>query len=201
MAAARAPVTAVAIGCSAGGLEALRRLLAPLPADFAPAIVVVAHLSPDGGSLLPSLLASHCRLPVVEAEDKMAVRPGRVHIAPPGYHLLVEADQTLALSVDDKVCNVRPSVDVLFESAADAWGAGLVGVVLTGANSDGARGLRAIKAAGGRGLAQDPGEALADTMPLAAIATGAVDQVLGLGAMAAALVALAAPPPKARARR
>lgn len=174
---------AVVVGCSAGGLDALRRVLAPLPATFPVPIVVVAHMAPDGGSMLAELLDKVCRLAVVQAHEKMAAEPGQVYVCPAGYHLLVEEDQTFSLSVDDRVCNVRPAIDVLFESAADAWGERLIGIVLTGANSDGTAGLLAIKAAGGYGLVEDPAHAYAATMPRSAIEAGAADCVLALDAM------------------
>ncbi len=187
------PFRAVAVGCSAGGLEALRHVLSPLPANFPLPVVVVAHIAPDGGSLLAELLAGTCRLPVTEAEEKAKAEGGHVYIAPPGYHLLVEEDETFSLSVDEKVCNVRPSIDVLFQSAADVWRAGLIGVVLTGANSDGTAGLRAIRQAGGYCLVQDPAQAFADTMPRSAIDAGLADCVAPLDDLAGQLMALALP--------
>jgi two-component system chemotaxis response regulator CheB len=189
---APAGIEAVAVGVSAGALEALRVLLRPLPADFHPAMLIVTHNSSDGPHLLPGLLARECRLPVLEAEEREPVRPGHVYIAPPNYHLLVERERTFSLSVDERVCNVRPSVDVLFQSAADAYRRQLVGVVLTGANGDGARGLKAIRDAGGRTLAQDPETAYAPTMPLRAIEAGAVERVLPLDRLAVDLLALCA---------
>ena len=183
----------VVMGCSAGGLEALRRVLAPLPASFALPIAVVAHTAADGGGMLASLLGSVTELPVVEAEDKMPALPGRVHLGPAGYHLLLEADESFALSVDAKVCNVRPAIDLLFETAADVWAEGAIGVILTGANSDGTNGLRAIKAGGGFAIAQDPEEAFAATMPRSAIAAGLTDCVLPLDAIGGTLASLAAP--------
>jgi two-component system chemotaxis response regulator CheB len=130
---------------------------------------------------------------VSEAEEKMPARPGHVHISPAGYHLLLEADETFALSVDAKVRNVRPAIDVLFESAADVWTDGLIGVILTGANDDGTAGLKAIKAQGGFVIAEDPDEAFADTMPRSAIAAGVVDCVLPLDAIGATLASMATP--------
>lgn len=180
-------MAAIVIGCSAGGLDALRVLLQALPAQFAAAVIIVAHTAPDSDSLLPGLLAKTCRLPVGVAQEREPVLPGRVYVAPPNYHLLIEPNRRFALSVDERVCFVRPSIDVLFQSAADAYGENLVGVILTGANNDGAQGVRAVKAAGGVILVQDPAQAYADAMPLAAIATGAVDQVLPLDALAKAL--------------
>lgn len=179
---------AVVIGCSSGGVAALERILSGLPADFHLAVVVVLHMGVDGISLLPDLLARHSRLPVVEAAEMAVVVPGWVYVAPPGYHLLIEEDRTFSLSVDAKVSYARPSIDVLFESAADAYGERLIGVILTGANSDGSQGLRAINAAGGLCLAQEPAAAEAREMPLAAIATGVVDHVVPLDDMADFLV-------------
>jgi two-component system chemotaxis response regulator CheB len=187
------PFRAVVVGCSAGGLDALRLLLAPLPADFPLPIVVVAHLAPDSGSLLAELLDNACTLAVAEAAEKEVVQPGRVYIAPPGYHLLVEQDESLSLSVDEKVCNVRPSIDVLFQSAADVWAERLIGVLLTGANSDGTVGLRAVKGRGGYCLVQDPARAFAKTMPRSAISAGLADCLLPLDDMGRRLAALVEP--------
>jgi len=182
-------IEAVVIGCSAGGLEALRVLLRPLPAGLTAALVICAHTTPEGPGLLPQLLAAHCRLPVSEAIEREAALPGHVYVAPPNYHLLIEADHRFALSVDPWVCYTRPAIDVLFAAAADAYQERLLGIVLTGANSDGAQGLRAVKAAGGVTLVQEPATAEADSMPRAAIATGAVDQVLPLEDIANVLIA------------
>ena len=175
---------AVVIGCSAGGLDALRTVLETLPTGFPSAVIIVAHIAPDCDSLLPSLLTKACRLPVSEAQEREPILPGHVYVAPPNYHLLIEPDRTFALSVDERVCFVRPSIDVLFHSAADAYGERLIGVVLTGANSDGAQGLKAVKAVGGLTLVQDPANAYADAMPKAAIATGAADKILPLDVLA-----------------
>jgi two-component system chemotaxis response regulator CheB len=179
---------ALVIGCSAGGLDALRIVLEALPAGYRLAVIIVSHSSPDGANLLPSLLAKSCRLPVSEAGEREPVLPGHVYVAPPNYHLLIEPNRSFALSVDQRVCFVRPSVDVLFQSAADVYGAGLIGLILTGANNDGAEGIKAIKAAGGLTLVQDPAEAYADVMPKAAIATGAVDKRLSLQALTLEIV-------------
>lgn len=186
-------VDAAVIGCSAGGLQALQQILGPLPADLGIAIVVVSHTSPDGVCLLPQLLGRACRLPVGEAEERQPVRPGHVYVAPPNYHLLIEPDRSFALSVDPRVCNVRPAVDVLFVSAAAAYRRRLAGVVLTGANADGAMGLKAIADAGGVCLVQDPETAAADAMPRAALAAAAGATVLPLPAIPGALMELARP--------
>jgi two-component system chemotaxis response regulator CheB len=172
---------AVAIGASAGGIDALNALLPMLPADFAPAVLIVLHLRPDTPSLLGEMFGLRCALPVCEAEDKMPVLPGHVYVAPPDYHLLVEADADgtrFALSVEPPVRFSRPSIDVLFESAAVAWHGALLGVVLSGANDDGTRGLQAIRARGGRTWVQLPGTAQASEMPSHAIAGGPVDEIL-----------------------
>lgn len=166
----RAPeAKAIVIGSSAGALEALSAILPALPQDFALPIMIVVHVPAHRDSALSELFQAKCRVRVKEAEDKEPIVPGTVYFAPPDYHLLVEAGQSLALSSDEPVLFSRPAIDVLFESAADAFGAGLVGVVLTGANSDGARGLKAIADAGGRALVQSPRGAFAATMPEAAI--------------------------------
>lgn len=172
-------IDGVVIGASAGGLEALGLVLEALPADFRPAILVVVHIPQDRPSLLAELLAARTRLPVREAMDKDPLEPGRVYVAPPGYHLLVERGGTLALSQDAPVAYSRPSIDVLFESAARALGARVLGIVLSGANSDGAEGLAAIRRAGGKAWVQRPAEALAPTMPAAAIARAGADLVVG----------------------
>ncbi|MBS4097351.1 MAG: chemotaxis protein CheB [Sulfuricella sp.] len=160
---------AVAIGCSTGGLAALEAILPALPADFPAALLVVMHSAPESRNLLVDLLARRCKLPVQEAEEKESVDPGKIYVAPPGYHLLIEDDHTFSLSNDAKVSYARPSLDVLFEAAADVYGSHLVGVVLTGANHDGAGGLKAIAAAGGLCLVQDPATAEARTMPESAL--------------------------------
>lgn len=188
----RGTVDVAVIGCSAGGLAALQRLLRPLPADLRIPIVIVSHTAPDGAGMLPRLLARECVLPVTEAEERGPVAPGRVHVAPPNYHLLIEPGFTFSLSVDAKVCNVRPAVDVLFVSAAAAYRRRVAGVVLTGANADGADGLRAIAETGGVCLVQDPGTAEAEAMPRAALAAVPGAKALSLSAIAAELVELAA---------
>jgi two-component system chemotaxis response regulator CheB len=160
---------AVVVGASAGALDALSTILSGLPADFSAPIMIVVHLPPDKDSMLVDLLQTKCALPVREAEDKEPIRSGTVYLAPPDYHLLVEVDRRLSLSSEEPERFSRPSIDVLFETAADAYGPALVGVVLTGANDDGARGLRTILAAGGSGVVQSPETAYAADMPLAAL--------------------------------
>lgn len=162
---------AVVIGVSAGALEALSTILPALPADYPLPIVIVVHLPPNKNSLFAELLDSKCSLRVCEAEDKEPLLAGTVYIAPPGYHLLVEMDRTLSLSTEEEILYSRPSIDVLFETAADAFGEQLIGVVLTGANEDGARGLRAIVDSGGKAIVQRPDTAMAMMMPQSALKT------------------------------
>jgi two-component system, chemotaxis family, protein-glutamate methylesterase/glutaminase len=157
----------VVIGASAGGLYALRAVLNPMPADFNIPVVVVQHRSKDS-ELLCELLQECTSLRVTEVSDKEEMRPGFVYVAPPDYHTLVE-DGFLALSVDAPVRYSRPSIDVTFESAADAYGMDTIGVVLTGANPDGALGLSRIVGAGGYGVVQDPDDAEVPVMPKAAM--------------------------------
>ncbi len=160
---------AVVIGASAGGMQALESIFAQFAADFSLAVLVVQHRHKASDDFLSKYFNDICLLQVVEAEDKMEVQAGVVYIAPPDYHLQVEMDKTLSLSVDPSVNYSRPSVDVLFETAAEAYGERLVGVVLTGANSDGSRGLARIQQLGGLTLIQEPSTAEAPQMPEAAI--------------------------------
>lgn len=171
---------AVVIGVSSGGLEALKVVVPGLRPDFALPVLIVQHLAPHADSYLPVCLNALSPLTVKEAEDKESLRPGVVYVAPPDYHLLVEPDATLSLSVDPKVNFSRPSVDVLFETASDAFGPELVGIVLTGANHDGAAGLARIKRRGGLAIVQSPESAQAPAMPQAAIDATAADHVLSL---------------------
>lgn len=180
----------VVMGCSAGGLSALRQVLGRLPADFPLPVLVVSHLSPDAPSLLPEILTRNCLLRVRECEEKDTVASGSIFVAPSGYHMLVERDHTLSLSVDPKVSNARPSIDVLFESAAEAYGASLIGVIMTGANSDGAMGSRMVREAGGSILVQDPLTAEADTMPRAALETAGADFIGSLDEIADRLMTI-----------
>lgn len=181
---------AIAIAVSTGGIQALRRLFAGLPGDFPLPLLVVLHTASADSRGLCAVLQAVTALPVREAE--LGVRPlAGIHIAPPGYHLLVEADGRFALSVDDKVCHVRPSADVLFESASDAWEDALIAIVLTGANDDGARGLAAVRARGGYAIVQDPLDAEMPGMPEAALRIAGADRVLPLHAIGPMLIGLA----------
>jgi two-component system, chemotaxis family, protein-glutamate methylesterase/glutaminase len=173
----------VCIGASWGGLKALGRVLADLPAEFDLPIAIAQHRHPDSPpETLAELLHTQTNRPVLDAEDKMAIEPRHVYVAPPNYHLLVERG-FFALSVDERIHFARPSIDVLFETAADAYGAGVIGIILTGANNDGALGLARIKEIGGVALIQDPLGAARRTMPDAAIAATAADAILPLDAI------------------
>ncbi|WP_034643683.1 chemotaxis protein CheB [Desulfovibrio inopinatus] len=160
---------AIVLGASAGGPEAILYLLRSLPNEYPVPIFVVLHMHPNQKGNFPSYCNKYCSLKVKEAEDKEVVLPGTVYIAPPNYHLLLERDRTLALSVDARVKFSRPSIDVLFESAADVYKNELVGIILTGANDDGADGLKKIKQLGGVTIVQDPATAAFASMPKAAI--------------------------------
>lgn len=161
---------AVVIGASAGAVEALLHVLPQLPRGYPLPVLVVVHVPPQRRNVLASLFAARCPLDVREPDDKEPAAPGTILFAPPDYHMLVEADRTISLSVEGPVQFSRPSIDVLFESAADAYGPGLIGAVLTGANHDGAEGLAAVAAAGGMAIVQDPAQAAYPVMPEAALA-------------------------------
>jgi two-component system chemotaxis response regulator CheB len=179
----------VVVGASWGGLRAVATLLEGLPPWFEPAVVVVQHRGPGPSLGLADALAGRSALPVVEATDKEPIRPGHAYLAPPDYHLLVERD-ALVLSIDEPEGFSRPSIDVLFESAADAYGAEVAGVLLTGASDDGANGLQRIRRRGGVGVVQDPETAERRRMPDAGIAAGGAHRVLPIEKIAAFLVEL-----------
>lgn len=178
-----ATVDAVLIGASAGGLDALMAMLAGVDLGTRVPLVALLHLPATHHSRLPDLFASRLGLRSREACAHAPVEGGVLHFAPPGYHLLIEADRTFSLSCDPPVHFSRPSIDVLFESGAVAYGSRLAGVVLTGANADGAAGLRSIRAAGGLAVVQDPAEAQQPVMPQAAIDASGPDHVLPLAAI------------------
>jgi two-component system chemotaxis response regulator CheB len=178
-AAARA-IEAVVIGASAGGFEALLAVLKGLPPTYPMPLVAVLHLPENHDSRLPELFGYRLELKVCEARDKEALAPGVLYFAPAGYHLLVETDRTFSLSCEGRVSYARPSIDVLFETAADAYGKSLAGILLTGANYDGAAGLAGMKVAGALTVVQDPATAEVPTMPEAAIRRMAPDLILPL---------------------
>lgn len=186
----RATIDGVAIGTSAGGVDALSVLLPALPPTLQAAVFVVIHLPRERRSLLVDVFQPKCAVPVREALDKVVVEPGTVYFAPPDYHLLIDRGPQLALSADDLVNFSRPSVDVLFESAADVYGDRLLGIILTGASHDGALGLDAVRRAGGRTVVQRPDTAQVPVMVESALQRGPVDYVLPLDEIAALLRSL-----------
>jgi two-component system chemotaxis response regulator CheB len=161
---------AVVIGASAGALEALSAILPSLPSSYRLPVIIVVHVPRDKKSVMAEIFQAKCGIEVREAEDKEPIRGGTAYFAPPDYHLLVEPNKSLSLSDDEPVFYSRPSIDVLFESAADAYGQNLIAIVLTGANRDGADGLKTIAEAGGMAIVQSPEGAYASAMPEAAIA-------------------------------
>ena len=177
------PFEAMVIGVSAGGLAALGKILPELSEDFPLAVLIVQHMRRDADGFLWRHLDTLSRLTVKEAEDKEAIQPKTVYIAPPDYHLLVEPDRTLSLSADERVNFSRPSIDVLFETAAEVYQQRLIGVILTGANNDGTHGLQTIKSYGGLAMVQSPESAESDAMPRSAIAEVAVDHIVPLDRM------------------
>ncbi|MEN5312929.1 chemotaxis protein CheB [Pseudomonas koreensis] len=183
-------VEAIVVGASAGGVEALLSLLGPLRAGYVLPIIVVLHLPEERRSHLAEVFSRRLMLPVEEATDKQDIMPGTVYFATPGYHLSVEQDRSLSLSLEDRVHHSRPSIDYLFESAADAYGESLAAVLLTGANHDGARGLKQVKQRGGLTIVQDPKDAQVATMPLAALKLQQPDHVLPIHGIGRLLVEL-----------
>lgn len=184
------PFEIVAIGASWGGLAAVEMLLSGLPQNFPLAIAIVQHRQRNTGKLLRELLQRHSLLPVIEVEDKQTIDPGHVYLAPADYHLLVEPGH-FALSLEAPVLFSRPSIDILFQSAADAYTHKVIGIILTGANKDGAQGLATLKKRGGLAIVQEPTEAESNIMPLAAIAATSVDYILPLAKIAPCLIQLA----------
>jgi two-component system, chemotaxis family, protein-glutamate methylesterase/glutaminase len=184
----------VVIGASAGGLTAVGAVLAALPAGFTLPIAIAQHrsTSPLEGNLA-AMWQQRTPLPVREAEDKTPLLPGHVYIAPADYHLLVETRGYLALSTAAPVLWARPSIDVLFETAADAYGENLIGVILTGASADGSQGLHALRTRGGCALVQKPASAECDVMPRAALTATAVNHVLDPDELGRVIGALASP--------
>jgi two-component system, chemotaxis family, protein-glutamate methylesterase/glutaminase len=173
-------IQAVVIGASAGGINALLQILKPLPANYRLPIMIVLHLPHNRDSKLAEVFRHHVSMTVRQAQDKEWIKPGVIYIAGSGYHLSVEKNFSFSLSTEDPESYARPSIDILMQSAADAYGNALAGVILTGANHDGAAGLANIKAAGGLCIVQDPDDAEVPIMPRAAIALCNPDFVLTL---------------------
>lgn len=177
----------IAIGVSMGGLKVLKGLLSVLPENFLLPVVIVQHRGMQSDNTLCAHLQRYSALPVTEVEDKMEILSGHIYLAPADYHLLVERDH-FALSLDAPIAFARPSVDVLFESAADCYREKIIGVILTGLNSDGAEGLAAIKKYGGLAIVQDPATAENSSMPEAAISAVEADYILPLGEIGPLLI-------------
>lgn len=173
-------IEAIVIGASAGGIDALRIILPSLPDAYPFPVIIVLHLPADQPSLLSEIFAPKVLLRVKEADEKEPISAGTIYFAPPGYHLLIESNHTFSFSLELTVQFSRPSIDVLFETAADAYGKGLVGVLLTGANEDGAQGLKRIEEMGGLVLIQDPATAQMPTMPDAGIRNTSAEHILSL---------------------
>jgi two-component system, chemotaxis family, protein-glutamate methylesterase/glutaminase len=183
----------VVIGASAGAFEGLRQLAAGLPADFPAAVLIVRHILPTGPGLLPEILNAASALPVVHPADGDALSPGRIYVAPPDHHLLVEPAR-IRITRGPKENHYRPSADALFRSAAVAFGARVIGVVLSGDMDDGTAGLWAVKNRGGITIVQDPAEALYPSMPRHALQNVAIDYVVGIRAMIDLLISLTREP-------
>ncbi len=161
---------AIVIGVSSGGLNVMKIIFARLPADFKTPVIIVQHISSRSENQWIQLLNDKSKLHIKEADEKEKIEKGNIYIAPPNYHLLIEKNKTFSLTVDEKVNYARPSIDVLFESAADTYKNKLIGVILTGSNNDGSNGLKRIHECGGLTIVQDPQTAESDYMPASAIA-------------------------------
>lgn len=181
---------AIVIGVSTGGMNALKTILLSLPSDYGIPVIIAQHIGATSDGHWIKILDDISPLKVKEADEKEKIEKGHVYIAPPNYHLLVEGDETFSLSVDEKVNYARPSIDVLFESAALSYNQNLIGVILTGANNDGAMGLKKIKELNGLTIVEDPETAEASAMPLYAIAGSKPDYILSLKKIADLLTQL-----------
>lgn len=175
---------AIVIGCSAGGIEALKKILPSLRPDFSIPILIVIHRGASISDNLTPIFKNYCALPAVEASDKQAIKPGTLYIAPGDYHLLVEHDKSLSLSVDERICFCRPSIDVTFETAAECYQGHLVSIILTGGNRDGSFGSAMVKKWGGTTIAQDPQTAQISIMPQEAIETQCIDHIMDIETIA-----------------
>ncbi|SDT21017.1 two-component system, chemotaxis family, response regulator CheB [Pseudomonas asplenii] len=186
----RQRLEAIAVGASAGGVEALLTVFSELPNGFSLPVIAVLHLPEERQSRLAEVFSHRLSMPVKEAADKESISPGSFYFAAPGYHLSVERDRSFSFSCEARVHHSRPSIDYLFESAADAYGSSLLAILLTGANQDGAQGLAQVKALGGLTVVQDPREARIATMPEAALALHVPDYILPLRGIGRLLVEL-----------
>lgn len=183
--------SAVVIGVSAGGMNALGQILPALPEDFPLPVIIVQHISPQSDNYMIRHFDQISKIKVKEADEKEEIKPGTAYFAPPNYHLLIEEDHTFSLSTEERVNFSRPSVDVLFESAIDAWCSRLIGIILTGANNDGSKGLKKIHDCGGLTIVQKPGDAEVPAMPEAALKLTRVDFILKVDEIAPLLTRIA----------
>ena len=179
---------AIVIGVSSGGMNALKIIFSALPVDFNIPIIIVQHIGVHSDSQWIKLLNEKSPLDIKEADEKEKIEKGKIYIAPPNYHLLIEKDKTFSLTIDERVNFARPSIDVLFESAAEAYKDKLIGIVLTGSNHDGTKGIKRIKECGGLAIIQDPKTAESAYMPKSAIAAIVPDYILSLEALVALLI-------------
>jgi two-component system chemotaxis response regulator CheB len=179
---------AIVIGVSSGGLKALKIIFSDLPSDFAVPVIVVQHIGPRSENGWIKLLNDSCDIPIKEADEKENVAAGNIYIAPSNYHLLIEKDKTFSLTIDERVNFARPSIDVLFESAADVYREKLIGIILTGANNDGTKGVQRIKECGGTVIIQDPVTAESSYMPSSAFAAIKPDYVSALDQIGVVLI-------------
>ena len=182
---------AIVIGTSSGGMNALKFLFSALPVDFSIPIIIVQHISPRSDNQWIKLLNNNSKLYLKEADEKEKIEHGKVYIAPPNYHLMIERNKTFSLTIDERVNYARPSIDVLFESAAEAYKTKLIGVVLTGSNNDGTKGIKRIKECGGLTIIQDPETAESSYMPASAIASMQPDYILSLEDITELLIKIA----------
>ena len=181
---------AIVIGVSSGGMSALRYLFSAIPFDFSLPVIVVQHVGARSDNTWIELLNELSNLNVKEADEKETIKPGNVYIAPSNYHLLIEKERSFSFTIDERVNFARPSIDVLFESAAEAYKNSLIGVVLTGSNNDGTDGIKRIKDYGGLTIIQDPATAESSYMPSSAIAAIQPDHILPLEKIAELLISL-----------
>jgi len=171
---------AIVIGVSSGGMNVMKIMFSLLPKDFNTSIIIVQHISPRSDNQWIKLLNEKSKLHIKEADEKEKIENGNVYIAPPNYHLLIEKDKTFSLTIDERVNFARPSIDVLFESAADAYKNKLIGIILTGSNNDGTNGIKRIQECGGLTIIQNPETAESDYMPKSAIVAIQPDYILSI---------------------
>lgn len=181
---------AIVVGVSSGGMNAMKVMFSLLPKDFNTPVIIVQHIGAHSDSQWIKFLNDKSNLPIKEADEKEKIESGKVYLAPANYHLLIEKDRTFSLTVDERVNYSRPSIDVLFESAAEVYVDKLIGVILTGSNNDGANGIKRVKECGGLAIIQNPETAESAFMPKSAIAAITPDYILSLEAIAELLIEL-----------